>query len=72
MVQGWHCAVHNVHWQIDLPSGGVAECPLCLRKQINELKAKLGEVTEHRDALLAVVEIKRTVIEGPKVSNLPG
>ena len=65
MVQGWHCAIHNMHWQLDLPSGQVAECPLCLRKQVYELKEALAKATEQRDILLAAIEVKRTVIEAP-------
>lgn len=56
------CTVHNMHFGVDRKAAPGIGCPVCAREELNAMRGKLDEAERHRDLLLSVIEIKKTVV----------
>jgi deoxycytidylate deaminase len=56
----YRCQLHYVNFAAD--HGVTTDCPTCMMTKLKELRAKVTTLTRHRDGLLDVIELKRTVI----------
>lgn len=65
---GFQCTIHNFKFDFgDLPKGFEAwqvTCPLCQMVELDKAQAQIAELTGHRDALLKVIDLKRTLLRG--------
>lgn len=61
-LQEVRCTIHDFRFAHSrLPTGLVAECPLCSVTTISWLRAHAAELTAHRDLLLKAIDLKRTI-----------
>jgi hypothetical protein len=55
----WECWLHGISFGQSAKKDTIAECPLCQRETINELREALRVAVDQRDKLLAAMEVKR-------------
>lgn len=62
----FRCTIHDFRFAHDrLPETwkpGVIVCPMCSMEDVTRWRDQAGDLRRQRDALLAAIEIKRTVI----------
>ena len=68
MKRSFRCTVHNFNFGFEgeLPDGvdaALLQCPLCARADIVKLKSKVTDLSEHRDLLLRVIDLKQLITE---------
>lgn len=56
----YRCQLHNINFAAD--HGVTTDCPMCVMTELTELRGKVRELTRHRDGLLGMIELKRTVV----------
>lgn len=61
------CTIHAVTFTIEgVADGFPRECPVCLREEMNHMRAALDRVRDERNALLRAIEIKRDALLQPQ------